>query len=467
MMSGQNQGGGRGRGLPAEANYWLFQVGHENPAQAIAAVVRLQDLLLSGEGLNPRQHVALFRQLYRKTDTNLHADAYEMIIEGLNETLSRMPADRPGPRALFREMLQPKHVEDYIVPGFLAAWLKNPSLNLEAREQIVDRVSGLFRRGDFKLDVVHNQALTLISEVFYLSHLEPHLFQRLVREAIRFAEYNPPLFNEFEQSLDLARELLGDGRVSASLQRNLLNVLRSGVSDAGLRSQRRVEILDNLEDLAIAKTTSGPARNWLERHLPRLREHFLERNLAEIRRDRRQFQNFAEVGYLLTRDYLSEDMKVILAQDLVNAFCSYPTSSKGYDHLAHTALVHVFHPNLPWEARFQLWTILLKAAYDQPTFSAPLRDAGRRTERLEVQVANALARMPREERRMLLERWSDRMQRGLPDSRIFAAQILESLYPYLEPSFDLRAKLEAAARNNLPEVRDTVDRVLSHWNRLN
>ena len=68
---------------------------------------------------------------------------------------------------------------------------------------------------------------------------------------------------------------------------------------------------------------------------------------------------------------------------------------------------------------------------------------------------------------MLVERWSDRMQRGLPESRIFAAEILEALFPYLEPSFDLRARFEEAARNNLPQVRATVERVFSHWNRLN
>lgn len=469
MMAGRGRGG-RSSGsvvLPAEVLYWLSQVEHENSAVGIAATARLQDMLRNGEGLSPRQYTEVFRQLYRKLDTNIEVETYDLIVDGLNELLTRIPVREPGPRALFREMTRPELAEELIVPGFYASWMKNPSLSRAGRGRIVERVVEILRRKDLENDVPHDQALTLLNEVWNLPQLEPAHFQTLVREAVRFAGRNDGWFNGFEGSLPLARLLLSDGRVPGELQVDLLKTQRAGLRDTDLRSQTRVEILEHLEATAASPRSAEPAREWLRRELPGIRQAFLKENLEELRQYGRRFLNFAELGYLLSRDYVDPDVKALLGQELFRAFRDYPSSSMGYDHLLAVAHEYANNAAVPAEARFHLWSMLLKGARDLAPDRLPPENAGYRLEQWPQVLASTLARMPRPEREALATAWIQRMTQGPVEQRRFAAGILEALLPYLEPNFDLRARLEAAAEGNLLEVRATVNRVLSRWNQVN
>ncbi len=466
MMVGRGRGGGR-TALPAEARFHLSQIEHENGAVALASTARLQEMLRTGEGLSSRQYVEVFRQLYRKTDANIEAEAYDLIVDGLNVLLTRVSLREPGPRALFREMTRPELAEELIVPGFYAAWMKNPSLGRSGRRRIADRVLEILRRDDFQNDLPHDQALTLLAEVWHLPQLEPSVFRELVQEAIRFAGRHDSWFHEFQHTERLVENILTDVRVPEKPQRQLLEILRRGVRDANLRSQSRVDILEQLESLAKDPRVSERTQEWLRFQLPILREIFLRENLAEVREYGRRITNFAELGYLLSRDYVAADVKALLAQELLAAFRGYPPTTMGYDHLVTVAQAYALHPWVPREARFHLWTILCKASLDMAPHLELGSGATRRVEQWGRVLPATFAAMPGTEREAFAATWLGRLRQGPPEQRVFAARTLEAMLPYLEPNFDLRRRLKSAAEGNLLEVQASVHRVISHWNRVN
>lgn len=467
MMVGQGNGGGRRVDLPVEARYWLSQVENENVRVALSATARLQDMLSTGEDLSSRQFVEVFRQLYRKTDGNIEMETYDLIIDGLNKVLEKLDVRQSGPRALFREMMRPERTEDLIVPGFHASWLRNPSLGRSARARIVDRVSEILRRDDIENDVPHDQALTLVGEAADHAHLETPLYQILVKETVRFAQRMDSWFNEFEPSRPISRRILSDRRVDSDQQERLLQVIRGGLRDSSLRSQDRVDILQFLENLALDSRVSASARAWLQGELPGLRENFLRENLEEVRHYGKSIENHAELGYLLTRDYVESDVKILLARELFVAFKGFPPTSMGYDHLASIANVYVSHPSVPVEARFHLWNILLKASMDFASERNSQEEDSQRIEMWRNTLPRTLSRMPRGEGAGLAAYWVQRLSGGSLQQRVHASRMLEAMLPYLEPNFDLRTRLARAAEGNILEIRVAVDRVLAHWNRVN
>ena len=467
MMVGRGRGGGARTILPAEALFHLSQIEHENGAVALASTARLQEMLRTGEGLNAAQYVEVFRQLYRKLDANIEVEAYDLIVDGLNELLTRVSVREPGPRALFREMTRPQLTEELIVPGFYASWMKNPSLGRSGRRRIADRVLEILRRDDFQNDLPHDQALTLLAEVWRLPQLEPAVFRDLVQEAVRFAGRHDSWFHEFQHTERLVENILTDVRVPEKTRRYMLEILRKGVRDSDLRSQSRVDILEQLESLAEDPRASGMTREWLRFELPVIREIFLRENLAEVREYGRRITNFAELGYLLSRDYVGPDVKALLAQELLSAFRGYPPTSMGYDHLVTVAQAYALNPGVPREARFHLWAILCKASQDMaPQFELG-GGAGRRVEHWGRVLPATFRAMPAAEREAFAATWIGRLRQGPPQHRIFATRMLEAMLPHLEPNFDLRRRLEAAAEGNLLEVQASVHRVISHWNRVN
>ncbi|MCE9623956.1 MAG: hypothetical protein K8R69_00660 [Deltaproteobacteria bacterium] len=350
MMStseGEGRGGSGPRGpTSAEVNYHLALVESEEPLVGLTSVARLQDILLGNGRMRPKRYVDLFERLYRKTDVNITGEVYESIIEGLNSVLERVNVRSPGPWALFREMMKPERAEDLIVPGFYAAWLKNPSLARAEREQIVARTLQILRDPGVKNEVPHDQALTLIQEALDYPHLEEEFIPDLVTEVVQFAQRNSNWFNAFEPSLELSRRIFQEGRASGLAQAQLLEVLSRGVADNNLRSQRRADLLAFLEDLSEEPLISDPFRAMLEEHLMQVREKFVEDNLQELRNHPTDFTNHPEIGYLLTREYLEDEMRVGLAGELFEDFLHQRPEALIYNHTVSVAMDNVLHPNL-------------------------------------------------------------------------------------------------------------------------
>lgn len=468
MMAARGRPSARRISLPVESRYWLAQVENPNSSVGLSAVVRIVEMLRQGSELNSRQYVELFHRLHRKIDCqDITLKVHDLIVNGLNEVLEEVDLRRRGPRALFQELLRPKRLEESLVPGFYVSLLRNPSLGRLERSRVVAAVLQAFKNS-YDTEVPHEAALDVVQRLRGLPQLEAELVESLALETVRFAEADETWFNQYPYLEDLVEALSGDRRVPAAAQLRLLEVLSHGLRDPELRGLRRVEILEALEATAHSADASSEASAWLEEHLPRLREQFVDANIAQLRNRPRDFQNYDELGYLLSRPYLTEQMRGILGQEFLNAFRDSDPAMRRYDHILDVALVEIRRPGIPAEARLHLWSILFKAAHDLDTRAFPDQELNmRRQEDFGPHLAKALAAMPRQERSDLALQWIDRLKNPLPNRRAFGLAVLQALAPYLEPNLEMRARLTEVGNHPSLEVRAAVRHLLSSFDRLN
>src|SRR5262249_28004409 len=159
-------------------------------------------------------------------------------------------------------------------------------------------------------EMPHDEAYTLLSDVWNYPLLEPELLQSLLASAVERAERDPNWFSGFEPSLEISNQILNDTRVSTGHQESLLRVLRQGLLDRRVRSTRRVQIMVFCESLLANPRSLPPVRRFLSRHLPKIRQRFLEDNLAELHQSAPHFVNHVEIGFLLTKPYLGESQRL-------------------------------------------------------------------------------------------------------------------------------------------------------------
>jgi len=463
MMAGRERASARAPALPVGVRYWLALVDNPKAETGLGAAARLVENLRTGEGLNSRQYLDLFHHLNTKLESfEIHSETYDFIVNSLNELLVRVDLANPGPRGLFQDLMRSHRVVDAIVPGYYGSLLANPNLGVLERERIVNNVADVLN-DEHRNDSPHDAALSLLLD----APLDRDSYARLATTASNLAARESSWFNNYYQASKVVHDLVLDSRAPSIAKTQLLDTFSRGLRDPEVPSAKRAEIISVLEGLARVEVLDRFAGEWFQVRMPELRVSFAEDNFDELRRNPKTFNNLEELGYLLLQDYVAEEARVVVAQELLEAFRQSSPTSGRYDHFANLALHLAPDPRIPVEARRCLWSILFKTDYDLSEAPQQSEIFGERRMRFSAGLQEALSGMPRPERDALALHWLDRMKLPNPSYQYFAAAILKSVAPYLEPNFELRRRLTEAQASPVPELRNLADSMLLQFNQVN
>ncbi|HEX5032909.1 MAG TPA: hypothetical protein VFW62_00390, partial [bacterium] len=343
---------GRGEARPAERNFMMMKGESEFPVRQLpwqlensllalrsrdpdvwgSHLAFLENTLLEAK-LSSRDYVEVYQRLQTALG-DLHEHNNRKIAEVLNEVLSAVPMNKPGPQKLFNLMINIERFPDHSLnTDTLASWARNRGLKSQHRRQILRLIEDIFTNlaKDYG-----EEAMAALSSQWEWLRVEGHYFRRTVEVAFQFIRERDAWFHHNLDGLNLARLALLDPQISRNTRELLLNNLQSALHSWELISADRVKTLRTLEELAERPDLNQEQRELFASRLPIWRHELLHFNLKRLEADPIPYTS--ELAYLMNQDYVSKAQKRRFAEALQKAFFQAPFESQVYNMIVEDAL---------------------------------------------------------------------------------------------------------------------------------
>lgn len=454
MMNGESRGGEK---LPPMIEVSLMQVRAGEKTMAESHLTYLETVLAEGgHHLKPQEYVALYKRLEGMSN-RMSRDLNHV----LGEILTRAPMDRPGPQALFEEMVHIKRFAGHRRGDTLASWSRNPSLQSSHRGALLRLAKQVFKK---EPSASVEEVFTMLICSWAKLSTEGRSFYRTIASAYRFIERNQAWFMGRLDGTEFARVALQDPQLSARTRDGILRQVQATLHSNSISSPKRVKAMEVLEKLAKLGDLTLEQRHDFESRLPIWRAELIHFNSKLSPAERAA--HYAELAYLITQDHVPMIEKRQFARDLQRAFFEAQPDSQYHSLMVSDALKYLGEPELTPEMRQTFVILLLKALNDSTHAEVP--PFGREVHSMNQRfLIERIVRIPDEEKVRLAQHLIDEL--GRRDGRAERATVLIStLAELINPTPDLSQRIVRAAENApSPLAREVARSIFERWQSIN